>query len=73
MKPVTILLAAPGQEAGTSLSLPQMQLVALCDNNQKQVLLVTKVPRAQGAPGVGKGPHGVGVAQPQAVVSLSCC
>lgn len=54
-KPVTIIPAAPGREAGTSLSPPQTQLVALCDSNWKQLLLVTKVPRAQGALWAGEG------------------
>lgn len=54
-KPVTIVLAAPGWEAATSLSPLQTQPVALCDRNQKQALLVTKVPSAQGAPWAGEG------------------
>lgn len=32
-----------------------MQPVALCDSNWKQVLLVTKVPSAWGAPWAGEG------------------
>lgn len=54
-KPVTIVLAAPGREAGTSLSPLQTQPVALCDSNRKQALLVTKVPSTQGAPWAGEG------------------
>lgn len=58
-KAVTVTLATPGWEAGTSLSPPQAQLVALCDYREA-ALLVTKVLSAQGAPWARAGTAGGG-------------